>query len=212
MDEHEQSELVRSWLRNNSGALAGGLVVGLAGILGWQWWQHNQAQHRFDAATTYQALQDAAERKDAVVIDQMAAELGSRYANTPYGALGLLHLADQKLTAGDAEAAQSALLDAARAAQDPALAGLAQLRLARIQIEVGKAQDALDSLAKLPADGFTGLAAEARGDALRVLGRSEEAQAAYQDALSTLETGAPNRTIIEMKLADMGAAPATPEA
>ena len=212
MDEHEQSELVRSWLRNNSGALAGGLVVGLAGILGWQWWQHNQAQHRFDAASAYQALQEAAERKDAAVIDQMGAELGSRYANTPYGALGLLRLADQKLAAGDAEAAQSALRDAARAAQDPALAGLAQLRQARIQVEAGKAQDALDSLAKLPADAFAGIAAETRGDALRALGRSEEAQAAYQDALSALETGAPNRTIIEMKLADMGVAPATPEA
>ena len=212
MDEHEQSELVRSWLRNNSGALAGGLVVGLAGILGWQWWQHNQAQHRFDAASAYQALQEAAERKDAAVIDQMGAELGSRYANTPYGALGLLRLADQKLAAGDAEAAQSALRDAARAAQDPALVGLAQLRQARIQVEAGKAQDALDSLAKLPADAFAGIAAETRGDALRALGRSEEAQAADQDALSALETGAPNRTIIEMKLADMGVAPATPEA
>lgn len=210
MDEHEQSELVRSWLRNNSGALAGGLVIGLAAILGWQWWQHNQAQHRFDAATAYQALQDAVERKDAAVIDQMASELGSRYANTPYGSLGLLRLADQKLAAGDAEAAESALRDAARTAQDPALKGVAQLRLARVQIGAGKAQDALDSLSGLPADAFAGLAAEARGDALRALGRSEDAQAAYQDALSALETGAPNRTIIEMKLADMGVAPAMP--
>ncbi len=212
MDEHEQSELVRSWLRNNSGALFGGLVVGLAGILGWQWWQHNQAQHRYDAATTYQALEEASERKDAAAVEQLATELTTRYSKTPYGALGLLRLAEQKLVAGDADAAQQALVDAARVAQDPALSGLAQLRLARVQLGAGKAQDALDSLAKVPSETYAGLVADTRGDALRALGRTEEAQTAYQDALSALETGAPNRTIIEMKLADMGVSPAEPGA
>jgi len=212
MDEHEQSELVRSWLRNNSGALAGGLIVGLAAILGWQWWQHNQSQHRHDAATAYQALQQVVERKDAAAVDQMAGELGSRYANTPYGMLGLLQQADQKLSAGDADGAQAALKEAARVAQDPALAALAQVRLARIQLGAGKAQDALDSLAKVPAGSYAGLAADVRGDALRALGRSADAQAAYEEALGALETGAPNRTIIEMKLADMGVTPAEPGA
>ncbi|MCX7557857.1 tetratricopeptide repeat protein, partial [Xanthomonadaceae bacterium JHOS43] len=108
-----------------------------------------------------------------------------------YGALGLLRLADQKLASGDADAAQGALVDAAKAVQTPALASLANLRLARLQLAAGKAQDALDSLAKVPAGDFAGLAAEVRGDALLALGRKDEAEVAYLDALTTLDTGAP---------------------
>lgn len=208
MDEHEQSELVRSWLRDNSGAMFGGLVIGLAGILGWQWWQNNQLQHRHDAASVFSSLQDAVQSKDAATIDQLAAELGANYANTPYGVLGLLMLADEKLVSGDTDAAQKALTEAARVARDPALVALAWLRLARVQLGAGQAQAALDSLGKLAAEDYPGLAAEVRGDALLALGRGEEAKGAYENALSALETGAPNRAIVEMKLADMGAAPA----
>ena len=44
LDEHEQSERVRTWLRNNGAGLIGGVVLGLAVIVGWQWWQRQQAQ------------------------------------------------------------------------------------------------------------------------------------------------------------------------
>ncbi len=212
MDEHEQGELVRSWLRQNGGAIIGGVAIGLAGILGWQWWQHGKTQHRLDASSTYQALEEAVERKDTAGIDQLAAELGGKFADTPYGAMGLLRLADQKLAQGDAEAAQAALADAARAAQTPALTALANLRLARLQLAAGKAQEALDSLAKVPSNDYAGLAAETRGDALLALGRKDEAEAAYQDALTALETGAPSRFIVEMKLADLGVAVSEPGA
>ncbi|MCX7555393.1 tetratricopeptide repeat protein [Xanthomonadaceae bacterium JHOS43] len=210
MDEHEQGELVRSWLRQNGGAIFGGIAIGLAGILGWQWWQNSAAQHRLDASSTYQALESAVERKDTAGIDQLAGELADKFSDTPYGALGLLRLADQKLASGDADAAQGALVDAAKAAQTPALASLANLRLARLQLAAGKAQDALDSLAKVPAGDFAGLAAEVRGDALLALGRKDEAEVAYLDALTTLDTGAPNRLIVEMKLADLGVVAAEP--
>ena len=211
MDEHEQGELVRSWLRQNGGAIFGGIAIGLAGILGWQWWQHGKSQHRLDASTTYQALQEAVERKDTPAVDQLAAELNGKFADTPYGAMGLLRLAEQKLAQGDADAAQTALTDAARVAQMPALTALANLRLARLQLGAGKAQEALDSLARVPSGDYAGLVAETRGDALLALGRADEAQAAYQDALTALDTGAPNRFIVEMKLADMGVASSEPE-
>src|SRR5690606_13491874 len=116
--------------------------------------------------------------------------------NTPYGTLGLLWLAEEKATHGDSDAAVEALNNAVRVAQSPALGSLAQLRLARVQLAAGKAQEALDALAKIPAGEYAGLAAEVRGDALLALGRADEAEAAYRDALTTLETGAPNRSIV----------------
>jgi len=42
LDEHEQSERVRSWVRSNALGLIGGVALGLGAIAGWQWWQGQQ--------------------------------------------------------------------------------------------------------------------------------------------------------------------------
>lgn len=212
MDEHEQGELVRSWLRNNGGAIIGGIAIGLVGILGWQWWQGSQMQHKYDAAATYQAFEQASQNGDNAGMEQLAAELGERFTKTPYATLALLELADSKLSAGDLDGARSAYLNASNAAPDPALASLVNLRLARVELAAGKGDDALAHLAKIPTGDYAGLVAEVRGDALLMLGRTDEAGNAYQDALTALETGAPNRFIVEMKMADLGLAPAEPGA
>ena len=96
--------------------------------------------------------------------------------------------------------------------KEPALAGLASLRLARATLAAGDAEGALKLVDAAPKDLYTGMYAELRGDALHTLGRSDDAAQAYRDALTALDTGAPNRRLIEMKLTDLGAAPDAPEA
>lgn len=206
MDDLEQSERVREWLRANGSAITTGLAIGIAGLLGWQWWQGSQSQHRIDAAVTFQALEEAGTSKDDAKLEQLATDLAGQFGNTPYGALGLMRLADAQVAQGKSDAALATLEHAAKVAQAPALAALVRLRLARVQLATGKSQEALDALAKIPAGEYSGLVAEARGDALLALGRTSEAETAYQDALTALETGAPNRSIVEMKLADLGVA------
>lgn len=212
MDDLEQSELLREWLKANGTAIVTGIVLGLGGLLGWQWWTHNVAQHRLDAATTFQSLQNAADANDAARTEQFAAELSDKFGNTPYATLALLRLADEKIAQSDLEASRTALTEALDKAQNPALTALVRLRLARVQLASGQAQEALDNLAKIPSDDFAGLVAETRGDALMALGRTDEAVAAYQNAMTSLETGAPNRSIVEMKLADMGVTDSEPGA
>ena len=56
LDEHEQSERVRGWLRNNGGGLITGILLGLAVIGGWQWWQQHQAGARAEAGARYDTL------------------------------------------------------------------------------------------------------------------------------------------------------------
>ena len=56
LDEHEQSERVRGWLRNNGGGLIAGVIMGLGVIGGWQWWQQHQAGQRTEAGRQYDAV------------------------------------------------------------------------------------------------------------------------------------------------------------
>jgi predicted negative regulator of RcsB-dependent stress response len=46
LDEHEQGERVRSWLRKNGAVMVGGVALGVAVIVGWQWWNARQARPR----------------------------------------------------------------------------------------------------------------------------------------------------------------------
>jgi predicted negative regulator of RcsB-dependent stress response len=92
------------------------------------------------------------------------------------------------------------------------LTAVADLRRARIAVAQGKGEDALKLIEPLSKEAYAGLALEIRGDALKALGRDDEARQAYQDALTALDTGAPNRRIVEMKLTDLGGSVAQPEA
>ena len=213
MDEHEKGERVRAWLRQNGGAIVTGVSLGLVLIFGWQWWQRSQVEHRVTAATQYQALSDALERKESDTVVAVADELAKKYDDTPYAALAAMQVADLKLAAGDEAAALKALEQvAALAGKDPALAALANLRRARVLLASGDAAAALTLAESLPEKHYAGLAAELRGDALHALKRDDEAREAYRAALTELDTGAPTRRIVEMKLSDLGGAPESKEA
>ena len=212
MDEHEKGEAVRAWIRQNGSAIVGGVALGLVLIFGYQWWQRSQAEHRITAATQYQAVTEAAERKDLETLGALSTELGKEYGDTPYALLAALQLADARLVAGQVKEARAALDDAAKLTEEPALLALIDLRRARLALAEGDADAAIKGLDAMPDNMYTGLAAELRGDALVALGRTDDARAAYATALVELDTGAPNRRIVEMKLSDLGGAPAPAEA
>jgi len=121
-----------------------------------------------------------------------------------------------KFAAGDLAAAATALEQAGKLSQDPALTSLASVRLARVMLAQGQGEAALkliEPMAKDSKSAYAGLLSELRGDTLKSLGRDEEAKQAYQAALTALDSGAPNRRIVEMKLTDLGgSAAAQPEA
>lgn len=206
MDEHEQGERVRAWLRDNGGAIIGGIALGLAGIFGWNWWSGAKIEHRVDAASQYQALLDASERNDRDSLDQLAESLGQRYADTPYGALAALKRAERLLEAGETAGAIDSLRRAIALSRDPALTDLARVRLARAQLGSGEHQAALDSLQGLAGDAYAGVAEELRGDALLALGRIDEARAAFAAAFAAMDDQSPSRRIVELKLTDLGGA------
>jgi predicted negative regulator of RcsB-dependent stress response len=201
LDEHEQSERVRGWLRNNGAGLIGGVILGLAVILGWQWWQQQRkeaseaAGQRFDAATKAIASKDL--KKAEPVVKALAAE-GNTYAT-----LASLQLAKAQVEAGQRDAAVATLRSIKTA--DPALLAVVNSRLARLLIDTNKASDALVLLGEKP---DSAAAIEARGDALAALGKLEEARSAYVQALAKLDVAAPQRRLVELKLTEVGGTPA----
>ena len=204
LDEHEQSERVRGWLRQNGAGLIGGVVLGLAAIAGWQWWQQQQQVAHEAAGQRFQAALKAIESNDLKKAQPAVAALGKDGA--AYATLAGLQLAKAQVDAGQRDAA-IATLRAIRS-DDMALAEVVQSRLARLLTDAGKPAEALKVLGDKPQ---AAAAFEARGDAFTAMGKREEARAAYAQALAKLDVAAPQRRLVELKLTEVGGSPARTE-
>ena len=190
LDEHEQSERVRTWLRNNGVGLIGGVGLGLAVIFGWQWWQKEQAQKNSQAHLEYQAAVESLSG-DPAKAKAATAKLKSSEAQI-YADLAGLQLAKTQIDAGLRDEAIATLRGLN---PDASLRPLVNLRLARLLIDAGKADEALKVLGQ--ADDSAGL--EVRGDALLAAGKREEARDAYTKALTGLDVAAPPRPRVVLK-------------
>ena len=138
LDEHEQSERVLLWLRENGAGLIGGIVLGLAAIGGWKWWQGQQQQQQLAKADQYQAAVDAIEAGNGEGVAKVQALGEGVFAD----------LAALELAASQAEANQNAAaIKTLRgiAPGNPALADIVNQRLARLLIDTDQADAARES-------------------------------------------------------------------
>jgi predicted negative regulator of RcsB-dependent stress response len=203
LDEHEQGERVRTWLRENGAGLIGGVILGLAVIGGWQWWQKQRDQQRLQAGAQFQAVVDDIGAKKL----KQAQDQATKLPQGAYATLAALNVAKAQVDAGQRDAAIATLRGAQ--SQDATLAVVVDLRLAQLLTDAGKPADALS---RLPQDSTNADVQQARGDALFALGKTTEARAAYALALSHLDVAAPQRKLVELKLSQVGGTPAKPEA
>ena len=200
LNEHEQSEKVRNWLRHNALGLVGGVGLGLAVIAGLQWWKGQQLQAGMDASSRYTQTVEAFEKG---LVPKNGKELVADVdkGNRTLGTLATLQLAKAQLDKGNREDAIATLRGLKEA--DPDLRAVVNQRLARLLIDAGKASEALPLLN----DERNAAMLETRGDAQFALGEREKAQEAYRKALALIDVGAPQHKMVSMKLLESGGTP-----
>ncbi|GJM09523.1 MAG: hypothetical protein DHS20C11_17990 [Lysobacteraceae bacterium] len=203
LDEYEQGEQARKWLKENALSLVLGVALGLAGLVGWQQWQVYQLMHKAEAAVEYDALISELGAGLAAT-EQRSTDLAENYSDTAYATLAQMHLAAQYLAEDNREQAIAAYQEAVRVAALPQLKSIAQLRLARLLLADGQAQEAINQVAELSDGAFAGAAKEVEGDALVAIGKTDEARLAYQSALDSLQSDYGLRQMIDMKLKALG--------
>ncbi len=201
LDEHEQSERVLQWLRQNALGLIGGIALGLGAIGGWKWWQHRTAQEQLAEADRYSL---AVEAIDAGQAD--APELTASLKPGMLSTLAALELAKSQAVAGESDAAIATLRGVSAA--DPALRAVIEQRLARLLIDNEQAAEAV----KLVSSDESTSGLEVLGDAHHALGDEEAARTSYEKALAKMDVGSPLRRLLELKLTEVGGVPAEDEA
>jgi predicted negative regulator of RcsB-dependent stress response len=202
--DDEKVEAIKTWWKENGVAIVVGIAIGLGAIVGWRYWgDYRDSVAGQGSAVFDQVLANAATGQTEAVVTQ-ARMLDDEFASTPYAALGALVEAKALYESGQAEAAMTALTGVIGAAPDPALARIAALRLARIQVAEGR----LDEAAKTVADHdtgpeFAGDFAAVRGDIAAARGDTVAARAAYEQAIAE---GTGFSELIRLKLDNLPAA------
>jgi predicted negative regulator of RcsB-dependent stress response len=204
IDEYEQGERVRKWLRDNGASMFGGIAIGLAAIAGFQFYQGQQDAHRVEAAKQFERFVTAQESGESDSAEGIAAALVADYAETPYPALAALRRSSALLADGKTEDALKALDGAVAFANDASLKEVLILRAARLEIILARHDAALKRLEQVDLAGYAALRDELKGDALAGQGKRDEARDAYQSALTSTDSASPTRVLLELKLADAG--------
>ena len=208
LDEYEQGETVRRWLRDNGSSLLGGIALGLACIAGWQWWQGGQQKHRVEAAAQYQTLGDAVEAKDSAKAQALVGSIITNYADTGFFPLAILRQVEFLQSNGKDDEAVKFIDTHVANIKDPAMAELLRLQAIRIQVATGKAEDAGKRLGALTGPSrYPSTYNELLGDTAMARGQRDAARKAYEAALTTLDQAARSRQILELKLIDAGGKP-----
>lgn len=201
LNEHEQSERVRGWVRSNAIGLIGGVGLGLGAIFGWQWWQGQQMQAQMGVNARYA---QAVEGFDAGIVpaDKGREVITSLSKGNPtLGTLAALQLAKVQAESGKRDDAIATLRNLRDLDAD--LRPIVRQRLARLLIDAGKPKEALPLLD----DDKNPSMLDVRGDARFALGERAQAQKDYLKALALVDVGDPQHRLITLKLIEAGGTP-----
>ena len=183
--EEEQLDAVKRWWKENGQSTIIGVVLGVAIILGWNYWQNLKKNQTEQASAVYGQLIQAigTDKKDSA--EKLAERIQSEYPKTEYAAYSGLLLAKLKVQQGDIPKAQ-ALLKGIAAGTDKELSNVAKIRLVRLMLASGEYEQGLQLINDVdPAtsSSFSGNYDELVGDLYVALDRLDQARTAYQKAL-----------------------------
>ena len=183
---------------------------------GWTFWQSSTQATTAAASDLYEEILALASTEPGVAISEadrtriitVAGDLQTNHSGSVYALYGALFAAQQAANAGDLTVAEQQLRWLLNNAQtglfgnaDEGLILTGQLRLGRVLLAQGQADQALTLVEGIDPGTFEADFAELRGDIYLSQGRLVDARDAYTTAL---QTGGGAGTFLQMKLDELG--------
>lgn len=202
LDEKEQWERLLAGLRENAPWMVAGVAVVAVAFGGWHLWQARQDRRALEAAALYQQALAAFTRNDLDGGLKIADRVVQEYGGSAYSDQANLASARVEVESQHLDKAAARLAQVMQGTHDPALALVARLRLARVQIAQKKPDEAIRTLDAVPAGAFRARFAEARGDALLAKGDRQGALHQYEDARAT-GTDTVDTALLDLKINEL---------
>lgn len=196
----EQDERAKKWLKENGLSLIVGVAVGIGAIYGFNSYKAKQIEQAEQASTLYTNILKKTEQSNISEFDEELATLKTDFAKTPYAAKAALIKAS-KLAVSDIDAAQSELTWVLENARELGLQETARVRLIKIYLAQDNAEKAASLLNEANKEGYQSIYAELTGDLAVLQGNNDDARAAYQEAIDSLnQTDRSYQMILTLKL------------
>jgi predicted negative regulator of RcsB-dependent stress response len=199
LTEQEQIELIKTWLKQYSLVVIAGIVLALAAVSGWRFWQQRQAKVLSHASSVYDEMLNARSQNNPTEAQIQANKLLKHYSRTTYGTMAVLMLARGDVVKKDYKSAEKHLMWVIDNGKNASFRQIARLRLARVYMSEHKADTAIDLLDTIDDKTFLGLIDEVKGDAYLALNKNDKARESYKQALSELPNAEVSRPLLQMK-------------
>lgn len=201
--EEQQVEAIKRFWKQNGVSIIAGVVIGLAGLYGFRFYQAQQVASIQGQSSQYAALVDkiAAEGTDKSAWLIEAQTFIEANAKSSYAVLTALLAAKEAVLAKDYVVAEKQLAWVIANTKTPEIIAVATLRLARVQTEQANYTAALATLNATLPKSFTAQQQELKGDVLLKSGDEVKAKAAYQAALAAAEEG--KNPLLQVKLNEL---------
>lgn len=204
LTEKEQIEEMRAWWSEYGNFVMGGIVVGVALMVGIGQYRSSAENTQADASALYETLFEAVASGDTDDAEAAADELYADYAATVYPSQARLAMARLYMDKGRDKDAADALRQLVDAEPDSELGLIARLRLAKVLLYQDKPQDVIDLLSNRDDSAFTPRYSEVIADAHVLLEQYPEARDAYLLAMADSATmPTVDRVLVQMKFDDL---------
>jgi predicted negative regulator of RcsB-dependent stress response len=205
LTDDEQLESLKRWFSENGIWLLGGAILGIALLYGWRYYQSYSNQQGLQAAAQFDALGAALNRNERDAAVKLAESLKRDYSRTPYADQAELVLARLFIEQGELGNAVDPLTRVMNESHDSELRYIARVRLARVLLDQDKPDETFALLAAVPpTDAFSARYHELRGDAYIAKKDTGAAMNEYQAALNDKDPRGVDRSLLGLKLADLG--------
>jgi predicted negative regulator of RcsB-dependent stress response len=202
LTDDEQLEAVKRAFTEYAPWILGGVVLGVGGWFGVNYYRSHQNALAMQAADQFTQMTAALQANDAQKSLKIAEGLIKNFSSSPYADQAQLTIARIDVDSGKPADAIAPLTQVMNNSKDAELKQIARLRLARVLIDQGKPDEALKMLAEGTPGSFAGRYHAVRGDALYAKKDMAGAAAEYQQALGSSDGGA-EASLLQLKLADL---------
>jgi predicted negative regulator of RcsB-dependent stress response len=205
LTDAEQAEEVKRLFKEYAPVVILGVVLGGGGYFGFGYYKNMQSGRAIKAGEEFSQMGVALQINDTKKAKSIGEGIIKDYSSLPYADQARLTLARIAVDEGHDADAVPQLTDVMNNSKDSELKQIARLRLARVLIDQGKSDDALKLLDVAQAGSFVGRYHQVRGDALLAKKDNAAAINEYKIALGSAADGGVDGSLVEMKLADLGA-------
>jgi len=208
----ETVEKLKKWWNENGKTTTAGLVVGLGGVFGWTGWESYQNQVAESASAMFQLVATSAQEDRMADVRTHGTALMEQYPDSGYAALTSLYLSKAALSDQQTDEAKAHLQWVLDNAKLPELTTVARLRLARLALDAGNADEAWGLVSAAEPGSFEAQFDAVKGDILLAQGKTEDARSAYEKALDAATTSgaASEYQRLRMKIDNLGQLNAEP--